>query len=172
MKQITLEETVNAPKAKVWEVLVTQFGDVHKWNPNLEGSHFEHGVTEGGLNCERHCSLDDKTFFKERITDLKEGESANIQIISSNFPFVHKMSGEYHLKSLSENRTRVRIVVSVSTKPALMVHLLKLQMGKLLKKSLVGLKYYLETGNNVSASNYRNINMNYKKLSANQAFAH
>ena len=171
MHQIILNEVINVSKDNVWNVLVKQFGDVHKWNPNLQGSHFMNGATEGNLDCERHCSLDNKTYFKEKITDIEDGKSVDIKITSSNFPFVHEMSGKFYLNAITPDKTEVKVVISVSTKPAIMVHLLKLQMGKLLKKSLIGLKYYLETGREVSDTNFRVINLDYKKLSPTQAFA-
>ena len=40
MNELILEEIVHVPKAKAWEVIVNQFGHVHEWNPNLQGSHF------------------------------------------------------------------------------------------------------------------------------------
>ncbi|MCG8372602.1 MAG: SRPBCC family protein [Balneolales bacterium] len=170
MSELVLEEIVHVPKAKAWDVLVNQFGHVHEWNPNLQGSHFMNGESEGGLNCERHCDMDDKTYFKERIVDLVDQENVTIKIISSNFPMVHEMSGRYELESVSEHQTNIRIVLNVSTKPVIMVHLLKMQMRKLIKSSLIGLKYYLETGRAVDNDDFKTIRIDYKQLSPAQAF--
>jgi len=171
MSQLILEEVVNVSKEKAWKVLVTEFGDVYKWNPNLQGSHFMNGASEGGMDCERRCDLDGKTYFEERIIDVKEGNEVTIKITSSNFPMVHEMAGTFQLEELGANKTQIKMVINVTTKPAIMVHLLKIQMRKLLKKSMIGLKYYLETGKSVSDTNFRNINVDYKKLSPAQAFA-
>ena len=114
--------------------------------------------------------MDDKTYFKERIVDLVDQENVTIKIISSNFPMVHEMSGRYELESVSEHQTNIRIVLNVSTKPAIMVHLLKMQMRKLIKSSLIGLKYYLETGQAVHNDDFKTIRVDYKQLSPAQAF--
>ena len=170
LKSFTLKEVVEAPKAKVWEVLFTQFGEVHTHNPNLDSSHFMGQHSEGALGCKRHCSIDGKTFVEEKISKVEGSDSFELTVTDSNFPMVKEMKARYEVHELSATKTEVELTFLISTAPSFMVHIMKGQMKKLINKYLIGLKYYLETGKEVSKDNFSTIAKAYKNLAPAASF--
>jgi len=160
--------TIQAPVDKVWETLYTQFGDIVNFNPNLTGSHQTNGKT--GVGCERQCNLDGKTFVRERITHATPRQSLTVDIYDGNMPMVKSMTVEMHLKTVSGNHTEVTVISTVRTKPAFMAVLMKGMMKGKFQDLLIGLKYYLETGQKVSKSTYKPIFRKYKQLQPAEAF--
>lgn len=170
LHSFTVEESINASKEKVWEALYDRFGDIQLFNPNIDGSHFTLGDT-GEVGCERICELDSKTFVKERITQSSGKESFTVDIYESNLPLMQTMLAHFDVLKQGEHKTLVILNFEYSTKPAFMAPLVKMPMSKTFKKLTVGLKYYLETGNEVSKSGFKEVFRKYKKLELTQAFA-
>ena len=170
LKSLSLAQTIEVSKSKAWDVLFTQFGNVHTHNPNLEGSHFIKDYNQGRLGCERRCNIDSKTFLEEKITKVNDLNSFELTVTNSNFPMVEEMKAKYNIHELSENRSKVVMTLFMSTSPAFMVYLMKGQMKKLIRKYLIGLKYYLETGREVSKSNFNSVFKEYKSLNPAASF--
>ncbi len=118
--------------------------------PVCKHSEYIGAFKEGKLNSERQCKLDEKTFVQERITNADLGSSFDISIFNSNFPMIREMKARYQLNKLSNDKTRVKLIVFVATSPGFMVYIMERQMKKLLKKTMVGLRNYLEKGEEVT----------------------
>ena len=168
-KTITSEIEVNASNAKVWDTLYTNYGNIHLYNPNLEGSHFTSGNV-GEVGCERECQLDSKTFVRERITKAIDQKSFTIETFDGNMPMVDTIEVDFILTPINPNKTRVGYVARFSTKPSFMAGLLKTVFNKKLKDLLVGLKYHLETGKTVTKSTYKPVYKQFKQLQPQQSF--
>lgn len=169
IKTITSEIEVNASNAKVWEALYTNFGNIHLFNPQLDGSHFTKGDV-GEVGCERECQLDSKTYVRERITKAEDQKSFTVDIYDGNMPMVDKVEVDFILIPINPNKTRVGYIAKFSTKPAFMGSLMKAPFNKKFKSILIGLKYYLETGKTVSKSTYKPIYKQFKQLQPAQSF--
>lgn len=170
LHSFTIEESINAPKEKVWEVLYDRFGDIQVFNPNIDGSHFTKGET-GEVGCERICELDSKSFVKERITQSSGQDSFTVDIYESNLPMMETMLAHFEVLDQGDNKTIVIVNFEYNTKPAFMAPIVKIPMTKTFKKLTVGLKYFLETGNEVSKTGFKEVFRKYKKLDLAQAFA-
>lgn len=169
IKTITSEIEVNASNAKVWDALYTNYGNIHLFNPNLDGSHFTSGDV-GSVGCERECQIDSKTFVRERITKAVDQKNFTIQIFDGNMPMVDTVEVDFILTSINPNKTRVSYVARFSTKPSFMAGLMKMPFNKKFKDILIGLKYHLETGKTISKSTYKPVYKRFKQLQPQQSF--
>lgn len=164
------EVTINASREKVWDALFTKFGEVHLYNPNIDGSHYIKG--EGGsVGCERQCNLDSKTKILERITSAETNKRMSVDIYDGNMPMLDRMLVDFELRELLPNRTVIVFTARFTTKPSFMGVMMKPVMKSKLTDVLIGLKYFLETGKPVSKNTYKPIKKSYKQLAPSQSFA-
>ena len=157
MNQSELNETILAPREEVWEVLFSQYGDIHIHNPTMTASSYMHGASEGAPDVVRHCEFGEKLYLDEQITDVDEHKSFRVEVLEHNLPFVKDMSATYELSSTDDETTELRMVSFNSFAPGFMKYLMRGQMRKNVAKHLFGLKYYIETGNTVDQDNYAEV---------------
>jgi len=169
LKEVTQIITINTSKEKTWDVLFNKFGEVNLFNPLIEGSHHSSGK-RGEVGCERQCDLDSKTSVIEKITAARGTDSFDIEIIDGGLPMMKTMKATIDLKVLGDNKTQVSFTMKFNTNPAFVAVLMKFMVKKMLVKLVNGLKYYLETGNEVTKENISEILKNSKKLGAENSF--
>lgn len=166
MNKSEFREVIHAPKEKVWEVLFTQYGDIHVHNPGMISSNYMHNATRGELNCERHCQFNEKLSLDEKIAEIDENNSFTVVVTKHNLPFIKAMSATYVLSSIGsmtgKEVTEVKMTSCVTFSLGFMKYLMRGQLGKGLCKHLFGLKYYIETGKTVDLNNYAKIYESYK----------
>lgn len=145
---------INAPKEKVWEVLA-ELGDIYKWNPGVSHSYSTSEINQGeGVT--RHCDLQSSGrnigYLEERAIDWREGEGFKIDIYESNMPI------KRNIVAFSIEADGDTSVVTVSPDYEIkygpvgkLIDLLvaRRQLKKGMNELLAGLKYYVETGNEV-----------------------
>lgn len=161
MNQSELNETINASRDKVWEVLFSQYGDIHIHNPTMTASTYMHGATEGASDVVRHCEFGKKLYLDEQITDVDEHKSFRVEVVAHNLPFVKAMAATYKLSSTDNETTELSMVSFNSFGPGFMKYLMRGQMRKNVAKHIFGLKYYIETGNTVDQDSYSEVFANY-----------
>lgn len=162
MKISEFKEVINASKEQVWNVLFNDFGNIHTHNPGIVASNYvDKNSKKGELNCVRYCQFNDKLSLEEIITEVDENNSFRVVVTTHNLPLLKHMSATYKLTSIAEGKTEVKMTSYNSTSPSFMIHLVKGQMRKGLRKHLFGLKYYIETGKTVDAKNYATVFKNY-----------
>lgn len=162
MNQSELNEPIRASREDVWEILFSQYGDIHVHNPTMTSSNYLHEASNGALNVVRHCEFGKKLFLDEQITEVDEHTSFRVEVLEHNLPFVQEMSATYELSSNQEGITNVKMVSFNSFSPGFMKYLMRGQMRKSVAKHLFGLKYYMETGKTVTPDNYAAVFSNYK----------
>ena len=166
MNKSEFREVINASKERTWEVLFTQYGDIHIHNPGMISSNYMHNATRGELDCERHCQFNEKLSLDEKITEIDEKNKLTIVVTKHNLPFIKEMSATYELSSInsdtSDEVTEIKMTSFVSFFPGFMKYFMRGQLGKGLIKHLFGLKYYIETGRTVDSNNYLEIYSSYK----------
>jgi hypothetical protein len=166
MNKSEFRDVINAPKEKTWEVLFTQYGDIHVHNPGMISSNYMHNAKRGELNCGRHCQFNEKLSLIEKITEVDANNSFTVVVTRHNLPFIKEMSATYELSSIEsmtgDEVTEIKMTSFVSFSPGFMKYLMRGQLGKGLVKHLFGLKYYIETGKVVDSHNYTEIYKSYK----------
>ena len=162
MNRSELRIVINASKEKTWEVLYSQYGDIHIHNPTMQSSHYMHNASKGKLDCMRHVKFSDKLYLEEKIAEVDENNSFTVVATDHNLPFLNEMSATYALSSIDNEITEVKMTSFNATSPGFMIYLMRGQLRKSLAKHLFGLKYYVETGETVNIDNYSEIFRNYK----------
>lgn len=161
MNESELNETINASKEQVWEVLYNQYGDIHVHNPTMMSSNYINGASQGALDVVRHCDFTEKLWLDEQIVEVVEGEKVTISVLEHNLPFVDKMSATYELTSIAEDVTNVKMVSLNSFSPGFMKYFMRGQMRKSVAKHLFGMRYYIETGKTVDGDSYSEVYRSY-----------
>ena len=154
MGKFSVQIRVNAPKEKVWEVLA-DLGAIYKWNPGVSHSHSTSESSQGE-GATRHCDLQNSGrnigYLEERVIDWREGEGFKIDIYKSNLPIKRNLV-EFSIEADGDNS-----VVTVTPDYAIkygpigmLIDLLvaRRQLKKGMDGLLAGLRYYVETGNEV-----------------------
>ena len=100
MNKSEFREVINASKESTWEVLFTQFGDIHVHNPGMISSNYMDNKTKGELNCGRHCKFNEKLSLDEKITEVDENNKFTVVVSKHNLPFIKEMSATYELSSI------------------------------------------------------------------------
>ena len=148
--------TVDAPREEVWAVLA-DIGSISKWSPGVMRSHSTSTETNGE-GATRHCEIagpGGKTgTLEERAFEWREGEGFKIDIYESNLP----LKSNVVTFSLEDAGSGTR--VSVSPNYVLKFGPIGVLMDKMMVKRqfeqgmeglLAGLKYHVETGNEVGS---------------------
>ena len=120
MNQSELNTTINASREDVWEILFSQYGDIHVHNPTMQSSIYLHDASRGALDVVRHCEFTDKLYLDEQITEVDEGTSFRVEVLEHNLPFVKEMSATYELSSTGDDATNVKMVSFNSFSPGFM----------------------------------------------------
>ena len=157
MNESELKVTIGASREDVWEVLFTQYGDIHMHNPTMDSSKYMHDALKGELGSARHVQFSDKLYLQEKIADVDEGNAFTVVSTEHNLPFLNTMSATYELSSIEPELTEVTMTSQNSTSPGFMIYLMRGQLRRSLAKHLFGLKYYVETGRTVNKDNYSEV---------------
>ena len=157
MNESELKVTIGASREDVWEVLFTQYGDIHIHNPTMDSSNYMHDALKGELDSARHVQFSDKLYLEEKIAEVDEGKSFTVVSTEHNLPFLNTMSATYALSSIEPALTEVTMTSQNSTSPGFMIYLMRGQLRRSLAKHLFGLKYYVETGKTVNRDNYSEV---------------
>lgn len=164
-KEIYIDSTID----KVWDIVFVRFGETVLFNPNIEGSHFTNGE-QGGLGCERHCSMDAKSYVKERIIQVNPKQDFTIDIYETNMPMVNEFQVKFLLNETSDGKVEIHIKGEFNSKPRFMASIMRGMMSKKLTDLLIGLKYYAETGQRVTKKTYKPIYKTFKSLRFTESF--
>lgn len=154
MASITVEKIVHAPVSEVWAAW-DDFGGIHRFNPNLSGSHLLEGSAKTGLGATRQCDLiDGKNYIQERVVDYVPNKRMVIDIFDGTIP-VRNARAEIELHEKGERQTEVTMTMHFQPKMGifgqLMVPLMKPQFRKLLAKLLDGNAAYVEKARPLAA---------------------
>ena len=170
LNSFKVDVSINAAKGKIWDALYTRFGETQLFNPNIISSQYLVNNT-GELGCERECMLDSRTYVKEKIIDVENTDSFTIDIYETNMPMMETMIARFDLLEVSKTHTNVIMTFNYKTKPAFMAAIMKMPMQSKLRKLLIGLKYFVETGKSLQDSDFRGVQKSYKRLEDQEAFA-
>ncbi|KAJ55845.1 hypothetical protein ACMU_08715 [Actibacterium mucosum KCTC 23349] len=144
--------TVNAPVSQVWASW-DDFGNIYRYNPNLNGSHLINDSADTGLGAERRCDLaDGKNHILERVIAYQPEKLMKIDIYDGTVP-IKRAFGTLTFKPVGADCTRVDFAFEFTPKMGLlgklMAPLMKRQLRGGLESLLAANKAYVETGETV-----------------------
>ena len=152
MAQVSVTRTVAAPLDKLWTSW-DDYGNIARFNPNLNASYLTGTKQETGDGATRQCDLaDGKTYLRERITGYQPHRRLDIDIYESNMP-IKNVSAVFDFRSLGPERSEVTMTMRFTPPMApigyLMLPMMRPQLRKAMAALLDGNKAYVERGEQV-----------------------
>lgn len=147
MPSIEATVLVAQPSTELWRI-VSDFGSVADWNPNLESSHLLSGPKRG-VGTGRQCNLrDGKNSIQERITHWEEGRSLSLEITEGTMP-LESATVEIRLEPTSHMETTVYLHMQFVPKGGWLgavgaAVFMKPMMARMFRRLLAGLKEHAE----------------------------
>lgn len=169
LKTFKIEVLVKTSKEEAWDLLFNRFGEVSVFNPLIDSSHYTKGP-KCEVGTERKCQIDSKNYVHEKIAAARGTNGFDIDIIEGGLPMMGEMKAAIDLEDMNNGFTKIIMAMHFNTKPAFMALLMKGMMRKMMMKMLIGLKYHLETGVNVSKSTIDAVVKQYNSLGNYESF--
>jgi len=149
MAKVTITTTVNASVHDVWESW-DAFGDIYKFNPNVDKSKLLNGSKASGLGAKRRCDLaDGKSFVNEVITSYEPERFMAVDIYEGNIP-LKSAEVSFLFDAISPTKTKIETTMTFQPKfwilGALMIPLMKVQLRKALQGLMAGKQKFVEKG--------------------------
>lgn len=146
MAKIEITETVNAPVAEVWAAW-DDYGNIDRFNPNLNRSFLINDSGETGLGAQRHCDMSDgKNFIQERIVEYVPQKLMAVEVFHGSLPLKFAKA-TIEMESLAIDRTRLSFTMEFTPGMGLlgrfMTPLMKSQFRKLLTKLVISCKSFV-----------------------------
>jgi ribosome-associated toxin RatA of RatAB toxin-antitoxin module len=152
MTKFTKTIQVNSEKVKVWDIL-SNLGDVYKFNPNVSSSHYSTEKKEG-IGAARVCELIPSGKILETVVYWEDGKGFSLDIEPiEKAPPIKDFKGHFQIESLGANHTEVSATMDYKMKFGPLGYLMDLMMVKSkmednIDKLLNGLKAFAEQPEN------------------------
>jgi len=146
--KITYETKIDAPVERVWELL-NDFGNVQNFHPLVLESHSLSNLA-GGTGAERRCDFGKGVALYERIVDVSDGTSMEVEIYKLEGMPKPVRSTKVHFE-LEPSGSGTRVVgtieplITAKIAAMLMGPIMKRQLTKGWRQLLAGLKKHAET---------------------------
>jgi hypothetical protein len=149
MAKVTIQTTINAPIKDVWSSW-NAFGDIYKFNPNVDRSKLLDNSKMTGLGAKRRCDLaDGKSYVNEVITSYEPERFLAVDIYDGNIP-LKKAEVSFLFEAISPSQTRIETTMEFLPKfgllGAMMIPLMKGQLKKALRGMMTGNQNFVEKG--------------------------
>lgn len=153
MATVTVKRSIRASLAKVWASW-DDFGNIYKFNPNLQGSHLLERSPETGVGARRQCDLaDGKNYIREKVVGYEPERHLSIDIYEGTMPL---KSAKADFTFRQEGAEQVTVTMTMHFVPkfgllgALMVPMMKPKFRSMLQAMLDGNAAYVEYGQRVT----------------------
>ena len=151
MANVTVTRKVNAPVQDVFSSWNNDFGDIYKFNPNLNHSHLlSESPTDAGEGALRQCDLaDGKNWIREKVISVKDNKQIVIDIYEGTMP-LKQATATFDFKQIGVKRTEVAMTMTFTPRMGvlgqLLVPLLKAKFKGMLQNLLDANADYVENG--------------------------
>ena len=162
VRVITIERDLPFPIDSVWNTIFLNYGDAHKFNPNVVNSGYIGNVKKAIVGAERFMQndVDGNEVIHERITHFDEDKKLmRFEIFEAkNVPIDTDVTfGESQLIALDDHTTKFSIKFHYRTKPRILAIFANGSLKKDFGKMTVGIEHYLTTQEPVTKENFDTI---------------
>lgn len=142
MAKVTVARTVNAPIEQVWASW-DDFGEIYKFNPNLNSSHLLEGSRPTGQGAKRQCNINDgKNWIREEVLEYVPNQHMKINIYDGTMPLKQAVA-TIQFKQVNVSHTEVMMTMEFEPKMGLLGQL----MVPMMKPKFKGMLNALLKGN-------------------------
>jgi carbon monoxide dehydrogenase subunit G len=156
-----IEVRVEAPREKVWQAMAVDFGEAHRFIPIVPESHWIGSQTKGEVGAARACTVEmgrgRTTQVREQITKMDTPKHLQWKGLDPQFPVREVVSQAWLEAEGSATRLAVQVDMSFRFPFSLFGAMMIRPIVDSTIKGLIGVKHYVETGEEVSAKNYDRI---------------
>ena len=153
MPQVRASIPVEAPTEDVWKA-IADFGNIYRWNPGVPESHLTSDQGEG-VGTTRHCDLAmPGASIEERVTAWEPGSHYRVDIYDKKrVPFIKNLRAEVGVEPAGDGSTAYFQASYDTTAGPIGMLMDRLMIRGQYRKGgrafVAGLKYFVETGNEV-----------------------
>lgn len=162
----TVERTIDAPATDIWQVIGNDFGAISKSHPLVVRSEYVDGALQGELGTERLCYFKENgsQMLREKIVDWRPAQMEFDAAIKETKKFPIDTGVTYftmRVKPLSDNQSKLEMIMNYRTKPAFMGGMMKGNFTKRLEDYLLAIEHHVLTGEEVNVTNFKSIKKSY-----------
>ena len=149
MPNLALKRTIQAPVAEVWASW-NDYGNIDKFNPNLNRSFLIDNNGQTGLGATRQCDFSDgKNYIQERIVEYVPEKKMAVDIYHGTVP-LKKAKATIEMRPIGRGQTELAFHMDFTPGMGLlgrlMAPMMKAQFRKALGKLVDANKAYVEDG--------------------------
>lgn len=169
-QHFVVEHIINAPAAKVWEVVGEDYGGVAYSHPKIVSSNYVNGSLKAGEGVERVCNFNEKgtKFLKEKMInyDPENYTFKNVLYQAGKFPVNPEYTfAIYKIEKIDDKTSKFIFDMTFRTKPAFMGGMAKGSFKKLIADYAIAIEHHVNTGEKVTKDNFKAIKKQHKRNS-------
>lgn len=155
MANVTVNRTINAPVEKVWESW-DDFGNIYKFNPNLNHSYLLANSQPTGAGAKRQCNINDgKNWIREEVVGYVPNQSMTLNIYEGTMPLKQAIA-TIRFRTIGPNQTEVSMTMEFEPKMGLlgklMLPMMKPKFKVMLNALLAGNDAFVTQGQIANAA--------------------
>ena len=112
--KVKASRKINAAVATLWPYLA-DFGNIQRFHPLLNNSHFVEGAASGELGATRQCNFNDGNYVKERVIDWQPDSHYTVDIYESSMPF-KSAQATLGVRRIAANQSEIYMEMSAEPK--------------------------------------------------------
>ncbi|MEM1327214.1 MAG: hypothetical protein AAGI23_14730 [Bacteroidota bacterium] len=167
VRYISVERTLPFPTDVIWDRVFMEYGDAHRFNPNVIHSAYIGNIDKAIVGAQRLLQQDDegKKVLYERIEQINESDRLmRFKIYDAKgIPINTEVTyGESQLIEAGDDSTLFRVQFYYRTQPKFLATFANNTLLKDFEDMLIGIEYYLATGEAVTRENFGKIAEQYQ----------
>lgn len=116
--KVQVKRIINASASSLWAYLA-DFGNIQRFHPLLDSSHYVEDSEQGELGATRQCDLSDGNYLKERVIDWQPDSHYTVDIYESSMP-VKEAKATLGVRRIAANQSEAYMEMTLTPKYKIM----------------------------------------------------